>query len=242
MVSVYNSTINALGKVSIGVLDNGQHVLSGYSMNSGVRFEPVLLEFHSPTENRRPAVEYMKIVHEEGVLELSMNHFVRSVERGMIPAKEVGLGEHIYALPQHLQDMKELPTGEVAFLESEVLSLGTLRKAGMFAKLTYSGELVVNGVVASSYTSDEFEQFLSDEHKRAAIIQKYGHDGVHKLIHAVAMPIRMFHTYAPQAWRTSKFWSPSDENAGASEEADGQPLYVGVVGTAIGAILDALLR
>merc|ERR1719410_2033244 len=95
---------------------------------------------------------------------------------------------------------------------SRILGKDAVLKNGMFAKLTHSGTMVVNGVLVSSYTDDEVRSFVPEHlmHNFKSLLG--GYQGIHYLIHRLAYPIRWVHTYLPRQFTAGPFWSPSHSN------------------------------
>jgi len=239
-VPVFDEVVETFGQVPMRSVREGQQVLVGRG-RSGVYTEPVLLEWHSPAENRTKNVEFLRLVHEEGVLDITESHFLLSVEHGMVPAGQLAVGEHVYALPGMLNNQSKFRVDEASFSPSRILARELIIKDGIFAKLTFSGTLVVNGVLASSYTLDSGGAFIPKEPKFVSLVKKIGYNGIHSMIHSLALPLRLIHKYAPASWRQNRFWSPYNANQHGSVASDGLPIYVDVVGRFAWAILQKFL-
>jgi len=183
--------------------------------------------------------EFIQLNHQHGTFEATGTHFIYAVGRGMVPVDEVAVGEHILSLPTWARNSSEY-VEQAALVPSQVLSKTTVTKMGMFAKLTYSGRVLVNGVLASSYTMDEVNTYASAD-LRAKLIRKLGYDGVHNMIHKVAFPLRAFHSIAPLAFRNNPFFAPADTNVKDSG-VDGLPMYVHHAGRLVGKALEFILQ
>lgn len=116
---------------------------------------------------------------------------------------------------------------------------------------TFGGTLFVDGVLASAYTADEFRSFLSPRVQERILAVLGGHDGVHYLMHALALPLRAVHYMGlsvlakwgadlgvPGASAVGRIFSPG---VAGSRGADDMPLYVNWVGRAVGSVLETLV-
>jgi len=240
LLSVFDFSTDTFKMVEMSAVRPDEHVLVGHE-SSMSHSEPVLLELHSPAENSVKNVEFLRIVHDEGVLDVTADHFLRSLEHGMVPARELAIGDHLYAIPRTLSGLSAIPSKDVSFLPSRILTTERINKDGLFSKLTFSGKIVVNGVIASNYAMGHVDTFVVDKLKVTSLVETIGYDGINYLIHVLTFPLRVFHTYAPRQWRMSQFWSPSDLNAHRSVAGSGQPMYVDVVGRYAGHLLQIIL-
>merc|ERR1740123_2507188 len=103
------------------------------------------------------------------------------------------VGDHIYVMSNGTMSMSLSP--------SRILRREVVIKNGMFAKLTNSGTLVVNGVLLSSYTDDEVRTFLP-QHAIQKLKNLIGYRGIHDMIHKLTTPLRWAHIYLPKSLAT----------------------------------------
>lgn len=154
----------AHGDVTLAALRRGDDVLVETYPGGPLQYEPVLDFLH-----RRPEKggAYVELVHVRGRLRASPNHlvFVASQAGRMDkPAGEVSVGDRLFVVD-----------GTTAS-QSRVVEVRHLNDAvGMYAPLTYSGTIVVDGVVASTYATP-----------------KGGVRLTHHLAHSVLLPLRMY--------------------------------------------------
>ena len=137
----------------------------------GGKYEPVYsFGHHSEHAEHR----YLKLVAPGRTLEISKDHLV-FVEGGrVVPASSVKVGDKL-----------QLADGELASVEA----IEDSRKLGAYAPFTASGKVVVNGVVASSFTSLQGSENL----KIGSIDTGLSY---HFLACAFEMPHRMWCQYA----------------------------------------------
>jgi len=217
--------VEGMKRVVVANLKAGEQVLTSNPTTHALQFEPVLLDFHSSEENGASNLSYSRIVHDGGFLDISPNHFVDSVEHGMTPARNLMVGDHIYAVQNGTASMSLSP--------SRILRRESVIKHGMFAKLTNSGTLVVNGVLVSSYTDDEVQRFVPEQVLRNLKTKLGGDQGIHRLIHMLVAPMRWVHTYLPRSLAAGPFWSPSRSNMNKTIQKDALPLYVDYLGRSV---------
>jgi len=132
-----HATARVLGKGRVAMKDlvPGDKVLTAsgehktmFSMNHYHRTKAtVFLRIHTDLETERP-------------LELSHNHmvFVEAEKNHPVPAASVNIGDKIWSADDGLR---------------EVLDIETVVRNGLYNPLTMDGTIVVDGVVASTYTS-----------------------------------------------------------------------------------------
>jgi hypothetical protein len=120
----------AKGSISMKDLTIGDRVLVGDN-----KFDTVY-SFGHRSESKE--AKYLSIVNDKSsdTLELSKDHMVFREEGQAVPAAALEKG-----------DTMLLPSGELA----TILRINTVTRKGAYAPFTYSGALVVNGVVASSF-------------------------------------------------------------------------------------------
>mmetsp|Transcript_21974 Transcript_21974/g.50705 ORF Transcript_21974/g.50705 Transcript_21974/m.50705 type:complete len:334 (-) Transcript_21974:163-1164(-) len=90
--------------------------------------------------------EFVQIKTASSLLELSRDHMVYLVNKAHpVPASQVNVGDVLKVL----NDNENTPGEE----EGLVREISTIKRKGFFAPLTSSGTIVVNDIVASTYTS-----------------------------------------------------------------------------------------
>jgi len=225
MEVIVPDVIEGMKKVVVASLKAGEQVLTANPTTHALQFETLLLDFHSSEENVASNLSYSRIFHHGGFLDISPNHFVDSVEHGMTPARNLMVGDHIYAVQNGTTSMSLSP--------SRILRRESVIKHGMFAKLTNSGTLVVNGVLVSSYTDDEVQSFVPDHVLQNLKKMLGGDQGIHRLIHKLVAPMRWVHTYLPRSLAAGPFWSPSRSNMNKTIQRDALPLYVDYLGRSV---------
>lgn len=225
MEVIVPDVVEGMKKVVVASLKAGEQVLTANPTTHAVQFEPLLLDFHSPEENVASNLSYSRIVHHGGFLDISPNHFVDSVEHGMTPARHLMVGDHIYVMQNGTTSMSLSP--------SRILRRESVIKHGMFAKLTHSGTLVVNGVLVSSYTDDEVQSFVPEQLLQNLKDMLGGDQGIHRLIHKLVAPMRWVHTYLPRSLAAGPFWSPSHSNMNKTIQRDALPLYIDYLGRSV---------
>jgi len=119
----------------------GDRVLALHS-GSVLGFEPVVSFLH---RDIAAAGSMLEVLHVFGVLQLSEKHLVFVLEDGAFKSRLAGHLEAGDAFQAHHE-------GEL--VESVILAVRTKTSdGGIYAPLTYSGTLLVDGVVASNYAS-----------------------------------------------------------------------------------------
>lgn len=153
----------ARGAVNLASVQPGEHVL--VEEGGALSFAPMLSFLHETHEN---GGEYIELVHEQGRVRMTENHivFVHG-PNGRIDkaAGKVQLGEQLFAVV------------DGATQTSSVLEINQKSMAmGMYAPLTRTGTIVVDGVVASNYALPDLSMKLP-----------------HSLAHFVLLPVRVYH-------------------------------------------------
>lgn len=153
------------GNVSMAALRAGDDVLAETFPGGPLRYEPVLAFLHRRTEK---GGIYVEVVHDGGRLRVSPNHLVfvtAQIGRVDKPAGEIKVGDRLILVDG----------SESVAKESKVLEVYHRNQAaGMYAPLTYSGTIVVDGVIASNYATPEMGVWLS-----------------HSLAHVILLPLRL---------------------------------------------------
>lgn len=125
-------------------------------------YEPVLGFLHEVRNDAQST--YLTVVHTAGEFRASAKHIVFVQDGGKLSDKFVG-------------DLREGDVLVTSDGESEVIAVrDTVGKNGMFAPLTASGTLVVDGVAASNYASYDGQFRLP-----------------HSTAHAILLPVRLTH-------------------------------------------------
>lgn len=149
-------TVKGVGAIPMQSLRSGDQVLS----KTGA-FEPVLGFLHVTGANE--VSNFLSVKHSSGQLRVSPHHVV-FVENGDKLAIDLVAGDKLYVAEE---------SGVVA---REVLSVTqSSGRSGMFAPMTPSGTVVVDGVAASNYASYAHVWFP------------------HCALHSVFFPVRAFH-------------------------------------------------
>lgn len=145
-------------------------------------YEPILGFLH---QVRRGRHHFLTVSHSEGQLRASRNHLVFVVKQGVRVSKTMG----------------ELKVGEwlvVGNSSRQVLDMGSgSTELGMFAPLTASGTLVVDGSVVSVYAQASAQAVMT-----------------HAMAHVAFFPARAFHTFAPGIY---SHLTPDEEMHGLAE-------------------------
>lgn len=171
-------------KKRIDELKTGEHVLVE-TFAEGQRFEPVLAFLHQlPGPHESLTVE-----HALGTFRASANHlvFVQDAQGKRVDkiAVQLKAGDLIYLPSTAAQTERSV----------EVISVHSSKvDSGMYAPLTASGTIIVDGIVASNYASQS----------QAAWIP-------HAAIHAAFLPVRAYHLFALGVQGMSNIEEGSDE-------------------------------
>jgi len=168
--------------VKINQLQAGDRVLVESSSGQLV-YEPVLSFLHSGGVGSRS--EFLTIKHETGALRVSANHvlFVASaVGRVDKAADQIAEGDELLVVPAGGSDTAAL---------SKVLSVThEVNDLGVYAPLTWSGKIVVDGTVASNYATI------------------FGMHFGHEASHAAFFPLRAYHKLG-LSQLLAPYWGPS---------------------------------
>jgi len=155
-------------KTRIDELNIGEEVLVEMPAG-GQRYEPVLAFLHQLPGRH----ESLTVEHGLGTFRVSANHlvFVQDAEgkRADKIAVQLKAGDSIY-LPSTAGGVERIV--EVISVQSSTVD------SGMYAPLTASGTIIVDGIVASNYAT----------HSQATWIP-------HSVIHAAFLPVRVYHTF-----------------------------------------------
>jgi hypothetical protein len=108
-------------------------------------YEPVLGFLHAQ-EGSAGAKSFLTVMHEHGEFQASTNHIIFAIDATGRNSKSVG--------DLQAGDKLLIAHADSASVSSEVYAIRSGKaETGMFAPLTPSGTLVVDGVVASSYAA-----------------------------------------------------------------------------------------
>lgn len=166
--------VQGRGAVPIASLRPGEWVLAATpEVGAPLVYEPVLDWIHIA---KGAEASFTTIRHEHGILRASAGHLVFTAtassngHSGDVPAGLLRKGDSILAMPANSTDGGLIPS-RVLSIEHGSISLG------MYAPLTSTGTIVVDGVLASNYATPSLELRLP-----------------HWLAHAGLSPVRFFHT------------------------------------------------
>eukprot|EP00929_Paragymnodinium_shiwhaense_P041032 TRINITY_DN2133_c0_g2_i1.p1 TRINITY_DN2133_c0_g2~~TRINITY_DN2133_c0_g2_i1.p1 ORF type:complete len:305 (+),score=43.13 TRINITY_DN2133_c0_g2_i1:48-917(+) len=137
------AVVKGVGKTLMRHIRTGDQVLTGTSRGS-LAFEPVLGHLHLAAEQH---TIFRRIFHRHGSFDASAGHLVFVVgQDGSSVSKAVG-DIFVGDILQHFDD----GTGEQ--VRSETLAVSAYAAEGVYAPVTASGVLVVDGVSASNYAT-----------------------------------------------------------------------------------------
>ena len=88
--------------------------------------------------NAEQEADFIRLEHADGTLEITAKHFIHKADASVVRADQVRVGDV-------LKGMHNKPM--------EILSIDTTTKTGVYAPVTVTGDLVVDGLVASAYAS-----------------------------------------------------------------------------------------
>jgi hypothetical protein len=233
---VVTRTREGVKSVALKDLRPGDYVESASAHSGRTFFTPVLTDFHSNEENSRPGVDYLMLVHNGGgSLNLTADHFIALEGRGMVPARTVLVGDRILiAIGGRL-------------VPAEVEAIRHVTKQGLYAPLTWHGTLLVNGVLASSYTAPSIAWSTAWDRG----VSYFGWGAIDWLSHVCMLPVRLAHilglpplldglTFIPGATRLKCFLSPCSENADSSLTGTTLPGIVDLAGPLVGSMFEWL--
>jgi hypothetical protein len=218
--------VNSDGLISSVALRDvrvGELVAVGDAKSGTTWFSRLLTEFHTPSEHSAPNVEYLMITHEYGTMNLTAGHGIATLEHGFVPAGKVNVGDSLLSAAT-----------DDSLRTSRVLSLRTVQKIGMFGPLTWSGTIMVDGVLASSY-------MVTAEFVHSAALENFvsyigGWNNAHSLLHYVFLPMRASHAFLPAHWLGTWF-NPSERNVLKNAEPLAWPKYVDMAAVVLGRIV-----
>jgi hypothetical protein len=167
-------TVHSRGAVPVASLKADDEVLV-QSAGGDLRFEPVLTFLHKVPQSLGLSHESLTVVHTHGSFRASRNHLIFVIsDGGFRHDKTTGALQ-----PGDLLLILDSEAAQVT--KSMVLSISSqMTTEGMYAPLTSSGTLVVDGVVASAYGTPELGKKLP-----------------HAATHASFFAVRAYHWLAP---------------------------------------------
>lgn len=146
--------VENVGAVKMATLKLGDKVL----VDNGQVFETVYSFGHySPTKQTRYINFHFASVRLQS-LEITANHMVFLTDGTVIPAGRVKVGDSILASKNN-------------FFDTTVIAIDSVVREGAFAPFTFSGSIVVNGVVTSNYIALDEESFFGSNHWVAHLFQ-----------------------------------------------------------------------
>lgn len=181
--------VQGRGPVPIAELHVGDHVLVE---NSGqLLYEPILTFLHSLRPPHDVRSHFMTVVHSYGEFQATENHII--FVTADIHKSNVGSGQRVSRLVGKLAPGDRLmaadPHNPQLVRHSRVSAVRhSSGGLGMYAPLTASGTIVVNGVVASNYASPNAQTDLT-----------------HSAAHAFLLPVRLYHFFGMKSLLTP-FW------------------------------------
>lgn len=169
------------GEVPIATLMTGEMVLVQRQERLG--YEPVLTFLHAIQTSSGESMPFLTVTHTNGEFRASAAHiiFVRegSLKRSILVG-HLQVGHEVFNAVSTPKDFRDLTLGADAAWVMKPSRVVAIRRSstqsGMYAPLTSSGTIVVDGVVASNYASSSEEKYLS-----------------HWAAHAFLFPVRAYH-------------------------------------------------
>jgi len=162
--------MEGVGAVPLGTVKVGDRIL--VERSGQLVHEPVLAFLHAVRKGSGDEMPYLTVTHGRGEFRASSTHlvFVLSKDKGRVSktVNELEIGDQLLVASS---------ISEIPLVSSRVVGIhrssGTL---GMFAPLTASGTIIIDGVVASNYASPSHNKHLS-----------------HHYAHAFLFPVRVYH-------------------------------------------------
>jgi hypothetical protein len=221
-------------------LKGGELIATSDMSTKEVKFEQFLADLHSEEEHKQ-VMNYIRLEHEFGSLEVSAWHFVNTAEHGILPAGHIHNGEHLMA------------TDGSSLKKSKVLSVGNVSKVGLYSPLMFSGTVLVDGVLVSSYTADEFHAFLDKNAQEQLLKYVRDFNGINSIMHWLALPLRLsYYIGLPSLLQSASAWGipgsshllrflvPDQKNAFGNTLEDGQAAYVELMGRWVGGLINGM--
>lgn len=153
--------VRGQGATEMRDLKVGERVLIQKPSGS-LDFEPILAFLHvAPTEPGR-LDKYLTVMHSEGQVRASPNHVLFHADGRDTSAAKLAVGDELLTSEGRAAQVLEI-------LESE-------GNSGMYAPLTASGTIIVDGVVASNYALPSLSSWIP-----------------HRAMHAAFFPVRVYY-------------------------------------------------
>lgn len=181
-------SVQGKGDVPLTNVRTGDMVL--VASQGQLKYEPILSFLHA-RKNADAALSFVTIMHTKGMIRASASHIMfASTESGWTSklAGEVQVGDRVFVAGVLGDTWDGNPSRVLRIQRSSTMS-------GMYAPLTSSGTIVVDGVVASTYASPSAQKPLP-----------------HQLAHTFLLPVRIYHYFGLASWLQpmwQKICSPS---------------------------------
>jgi len=164
--------VDGRGEVPLARLRTGEMVLVERQGQLG--YEPVLTFLHAIQGGSGKSMSFVTVIHTNGEFRASAAHIIlvkEGLSQRSILVGQLQVGDEVFNAVNQDAVWVLKPSRVVAILRSSTQS-------GMYAPLTSSGTIVVDGVVASNYASSSEEKHLS-----------------HRAAHAFLFPVRVYHYF-----------------------------------------------
>jgi Hint module len=156
-----------VGTVSMAELRIGDEILVADSYGNLI-YEPVITFLHLFHASRNVLFDYLQINHSSGHILIHPDHLISVTRRGQttyLPAHEIRRTDFISAVWL-----------DGSFTLSSVSGVERVSKKGLYCPLTYSGTVIVDGVLCSCYSPPS--AFL-------------GYRCTHEAAHVAVLPLRL---------------------------------------------------
>jgi len=164
--------VDGKGEVPLARLRTGEMVLVERQGQLG--YEPVLTFLHAIQGGSGKSMSFVTVIHTNGEFRASAAHIIlvkEGLSQRRILVGQLQVGDEVFNAVNQDAVWVLKPSRVVAIRRSST-------KSGMYAPLTSSGTIVVDGVVASNYASSSEEKHLS-----------------HRAAHAFLFPVRVYHYF-----------------------------------------------
>jgi len=164
--------VDGRGEVPLARLRTGEMILVERQGQLG--YEPVLTFLHAIQGGSGKSMSFVTVIHTNGEFRASAAHIIlvkEGLSQRSILVGQLQVGDEVFNAVNQDAVWVLKPSRVVAIRRSSTQS-------GMFAPLTSSGTIVVDGVVASNYASSSEEKHLS-----------------HRAAHAFLFPVRVYHYF-----------------------------------------------
>lgn len=167
-VRLHDGSLRALPELQAGDL------IQTFDAEGRVRYEPFLMDFHNLNDAPFPC---LRLKHADGALEVSPMHLVFVSETHAVRAATLVPGDSLLIAGV---DGKLRPCS--------IISIEKFTAHGRYAPLTFSGQLLVEGVAVSSYSLPWPDQLVQKAEKYAFLRNSLTH--AHSISHAIVAPLR----------------------------------------------------